>query len=126
MSVRKILTTDSLNFGFRLKYNETVDEIISSGSINNGNLILQKSGGGDITISLASIVNSIIRSSGNVSATEGVQDISFSSPLSSTNYSLSIFDINGLGIQITEQTIDGFTINALTAGIFNYIAILNI
>jgi len=75
---------------------------------------------------LSSTVSTIVRSAGNVNAAGGIQVIIFSTPLATANYSLSIFDINGLGIKATAQSENGFTINALTAGTFNYIAIINI
>lgn len=60
MAVKKILSTDTLETGFRAKYNETIDEIITGYSFpatppnaaNGYTLRLLKSGGGFIDINL--------------------------------------------------------------------------
>lgn len=41
-----------------------------------------------------------------------------------TTYALEIIDYNGLGIEVTAQDEDGFTITSLTAGNFGYIALV--
>lgn len=43
-----------------------------------------------------------------------------------TTYALEIIDYNGLGIEVTAQDEDGFTINCLTAGNFAYIALVEV
>lgn len=55
MAIQKILGTDKLRSGFRVKYNETVDEIISdNGSVDsNGVLSFPTFGGGSRTANLA-------------------------------------------------------------------------
>jgi hypothetical protein len=53
MSVREILDSDTLNQGFREKYNETILEIILSGfDDGDGNLILLKNSGIQVVIDL--------------------------------------------------------------------------
>lgn len=39
-------------------------------------------------------------------------------------YTLTIIDFEGLGIEVTSQDEDGFTITSLTAGNFAYVAII--
>jgi len=41
-------------------------------------------------------------------------------------YALNIIDFEGLGIQVTANDANGFTITALTAGNFGYLAILEV
>lgn len=53
------------------------------------------------------------------------QVIAFSSQFVGT-YALAILDYNGLGISVTAQDEDGFTIDSLTAGDFGYIALIEI
>lgn len=51
--IRKIELADTLESGFRAKYNETIQEIINAGEVlENGNLRLKKFGGGFIDVSL--------------------------------------------------------------------------
>jgi len=69
---------------------------------------------------------SIARSSLTEAATGTVgQVIAFSSQFVGT-YALSILDYNGLGIAVTAQDLDGFTITSLAAGNFGYIALIEI
>lgn len=68
----------------------------------------------------------LVRAQGAVPVVAGVQIISFSTALASADFSLIIFDINGIGININGQFPTGFAIEALGAGVINYIAILNI
>ena len=51
------------------------------------------------------------------------QVIAFSSQFSSV-YALEIIDYNGIGIEVTAQDQDGFTITSLSAGSFGYIALI--
>ncbi len=67
-----------------------------------------------------------LRAAGDVSVTVGANIISFSSDFGTTDYSLNIYDLNGLGIEVTAKNTDGFEINSLTSGNINYIAIKNI
>lgn len=63
--------------------------------------------------------------SGQASANGAVgQTINFSSPLSSANYALILIDNNGLGLQWSSKNTSGFILDSLTAGNFEYIAIL--
>lgn len=54
------------------------------------------------------------------------QVIAFSSQFVSPTYALQIIDYNGLGIEVTAQDEDGFTITSLTAGDFGYIALIEV
>ena len=67
---------------------------------------------------------SLLRSklSESCSGTVG-QVIAFSSQFSSV-YALEIIDYNGIGIEVTAQDEDGFTIDSLSAGNFGYIALI--
>lgn len=67
-----------------------------------------------------------LRAAGDVAVLAGANEVLFSSDFGTTNYSLSIYDLNGLGIEVTSKNTDGFEINALVAGNINYIAIKNI
>jgi hypothetical protein len=67
-----------------------------------------------------------LRAAGDVALVEGNNTINFSSDFGTTNYSLNIYDLNGLGLSVTAKNTDGFEVNALTAGNINYIAIKNI
>lgn len=51
------------------------------------------------------------------------QIIAFSSEFSSV-YALQIIDYNGVGIEVTAQDKDGFTIKSLSVGNFGYIALI--
>ena len=51
------------------------------------------------------------------------QVIAFSSQFASV-YALEIIDYNGIGIEVTAQDQDGFTITSLSAGNFGYIALI--
>lgn len=75
---------------------------------------------------LVQIAEYLIRSEGGVAVTSGSQDITFSSDFGTTNYSLEVYDINGIGVQVTAQATDKFTIDCLGSGTINYIAIKNI
>jgi hypothetical protein len=56
--------------------------------------------------------------------TEG-QVIGFSSEFASV-YALSIIDYEGIGISVTAQDENGFTITSLSAGNFGYIAMIEV
>lgn len=90
--------------------------------------IEDQSGADNILVSafLAQIGKYLIRSEGNVTVNPGSQDITFSSDFGTTDYSLQIFDINGIGIGVTAQASDKFTIESLGTGVLNYIAIINV
>jgi hypothetical protein len=69
---------------------------------------------------------SIARSSLAEAATGATgQVIAFSSQFVGT-YALAILDYNGIGITVTAQDEDGFTIDSLVAGNFGYIALIEI
>lgn len=53
------------------------------------------------------------------------QIIAFSSEFVTT-YALSILDYDGIGIEVTAQDEDGFTITSLSAGDFGYIALIEV
>ena len=53
------------------------------------------------------------------------QVIAFSSQFV-TNYALSIIDYNGIGIEVSAQDADGFTITSLSSGVFAYVATLEV
>lgn len=67
----------------------------------------------------------LIRAEGNVSLSAGNNVVVLSSAFASTNYSVVIFDVNGVGISLTSQATSFFQVNALGAGLMNYVAILN-
>ena len=60
-----------------------------------------------------------------MAVTTGSNVIAFSSALASGSYSLQVWDVNGVGIELTAQDANGFTVDALGNGVINYIAILN-
>ena len=43
-----------------------------------------------------------------------------------TTYALQIIDYDGIGISVTDQDADGFTITSLSAGDFGYIALIEV
>jgi len=90
--------------------------------------VIGQTGADNILVSkfLTQIANYLVRSAGNVAVTAGSQDITFSSTFGTTNYSLQVYDINGVGIGVTAQAADKFTIDSLGTGVINYIAIKNI
>lgn len=53
------------------------------------------------------------------------QVIAFSTQFVGT-YALSIIDYNGIGIEVTAQDADGFTITSLAGGDFGYIALIEV
>lgn len=53
------------------------------------------------------------------------QVIGFSAPFVGS-YTIIISDPNGLGISITAQDSDGFTIDSGSAGYFSYVAVVNV
>jgi len=53
------------------------------------------------------------------------QVIAFSSQFVGT-YALAVIDYEGIGIEVTAQDADGFTITSLSAGDFGYIALIEI
>lgn len=53
------------------------------------------------------------------------QVIAFSSPFVTT-YALQIIDYQGIGISVTAQDENGFTITSLSAGNFGYIALIEV
>lgn len=75
---------------------------------------------------LAQIAKYLVRSKGGVEVVIGSQDIPFSSDFETTDYSLEVYDINGIGIGVTAQTSLGFTIESFGVGIINYTATKNI
>jgi hypothetical protein len=73
-------------------------------------------------ITAASIARSQLTES--ASGTIG-QVIAFSAQFVGT-YALAILDYEGIGIEVTAQDADGFTITSLSAGNFGYIALIEI
>lgn len=70
--------------------------------------------------------SSLIRAKYNEAMTAPAGElIAFSSQFVN-DYVLNIIDQNGLGIEVTAQDADGFTITAGSAGLFSYIAIVEI
>jgi hypothetical protein len=53
------------------------------------------------------------------------QVIAFSAQFVAT-YALQIIDYDGIGIEVTAQDEDGFTITSLSAGNFGYIALIEV
>ena len=53
------------------------------------------------------------------------QTFTFSSQFVSV-YAIQIIDYNGIGIEVTAQDQDGFTITSLSSGTFGYIALVEI
>lgn len=43
-----------------------------------------------------------------------------------TTYAIQIIDYNELGVEVTAQDEDGFTVTALTSGNFGYIALIEV
>lgn len=72
------------------------------------------------TLTVADLVRSKLSASCNGSAG---QVIAFSSQFV-TDYALAIIDYNGIGISVTAQDENGFTITSLSAGDFGYIALI--
>jgi hypothetical protein len=68
----------------------------------------------------------LARAAGDVPVVTGSNTINFSSDFGTTNYSITIFDENGIGIQLSSKGTDHFIIDALSGGFINYIAIRNI
>ena len=60
------------------------------------------------------------------------QVIAFSSPMPSTDFVVKIIDYQGVGVEQDftggnpVQTVNGFTINSLSAGEFSYIALIEV
>jgi hypothetical protein len=68
----------------------------------------------------------LMRTKLQVAANGGnAQVIAFSAQFVGT-YALEIIDYNGIGIEVTAQDQDGFTINSLAAGNFGYIALIEV
>ena len=55
----------------------------------------------------------------------GSTTIAFSSALSAATYTVILFEPDGTGSVITAHTVNGFTVNSLSAGNINYVAILS-
>ena len=72
------------------------------------------------TLTAASLMRSKLSES--CDGTSG-QVIAFTSQFSSV-YALEIIDYDGIGIEVTAQDADGFTITSLSAGTFGYIALI--
>ena len=68
----------------------------------------------------------IVRSAGNVAVTTGANTITFSTTFGTTDYSLMVYDIDGIGVEVTSQAATGFNLSSLGNGNINYIAIKNI
>jgi hypothetical protein len=140
MAIREILLSDTLEAGFRVKYNETIDEIITAGfDDGDGNLILQKNSGVQITIDLkdsfylstevdtaiTNAINALYRANDTVAATgTSNQRIDYSSPLSIA-VRPDIKDYLGLGVILIAFDAAGFNIDSIVAGNFGYSTILN-
>lgn len=70
----------------------------------------------------AQIASKLIRS--NIAAiVAGSQDITFSSDFGTADYALLIYDTNGIGVEVTAQYSDKFTIESLGTGNIIYLAI---
>lgn len=81
----------------------------------------------DFQIPYEDLIAGAIRSNGAVAVGAGTNVINFSSPFKAgTNYSLIIYDASGIGVEVTAQTVNGFTLESLGAGNIGYIAIKNI
>lgn len=66
----------------------------------------------------------MFRSAGSESCAGTVGEvIAFSLQFASV-YTLIIMDYQGIGIEVTAQDLDGFTITSLAAGAFGYLAII--
>lgn len=82
----------------------------------------------DIATLQGSIVtaSALMRTQLSESCTGSVgQTITFTSQFVST-YALEIIDYNGIGIEVTAQDQDGFTITSLSSGTFGYIALIEV
>lgn len=88
------------------------------GQVGSDNILVSKF--------LAQIAKYITRSAGDVAVVAGSQDIVFSSDFETTDYSLVVYDINGIGVGVTAQTNLGFTVDSLGSGVINYTATKNI
>lgn len=99
------------------------DELRSAGIIINDNFDKVYS---DLQAIEASQITaaSLVRAQLSVSANgaEG-QVIAFSSQFVVT-YAIQVIDYNGIGIEVTAQDQDGFTITSLKSGNFGYIALI--
>jgi hypothetical protein len=72
------------------------------------------------------VATDLIRAQHNIACTGSVgQVIAFSTQFV-TDYAITIIDFSGIGIQVTAQDEDGFTITSLSAGNFSYIASIEI
>jgi hypothetical protein len=68
----------------------------------------------------------LFRSKLSQAVTAGVgQVITFSSQFVTT-YAIQLIDYDELGIEVTAQDEDGFTVTALTSGNFGYIALIEV
>ena len=69
-----------------------------------------------------------LRAEGEVAVTTGDNAITFSSDFGTTNYSVMLYDYQGIGIELKAGTkaSTGFTVTSLSNGYFNYVAIKNI
>jgi hypothetical protein len=133
MSIRKILSGDTLYSGWRSKYNETVDEIIVSGRDAGGGIIeLIKNSTQKISITLTSFFkkSDIVR--GRVSLSSTGANISFTAIGNSEAdyaFTYSCYDSAGsfIACQFSAWSKTGFhVVPALEEGqtcIFNYIII---
>jgi hypothetical protein len=140
MAIREILLSDTLESGFRVKYNETILEIIIGGYDNgNGELVLQKDSGAEIVIDLkdsfylasevdtmiGNAINAMYRANDTVAATGTLnQRIDYSSPLAAS-VRPDIKDWAGLGVILVAWDAAGFNIDSIAAGNFGYSTILN-
>lgn len=79
----------------------------------------------DFKIPFDDFMKYAIKSNGNVVIGVGTNVINFSAAFPDTNYSLLIYDPNGIGVQVTTKTIAGFECESLGAGIIAYVAIKN-
>jgi hypothetical protein len=140
MAIREILLSDTLESGFRVKYNETIQEIIIAGYDNgSGSLVLQKDSGAEIVIDLkdsfylasevdtlvGNAINALYRANDTVAATGTMnQRIDYSSPLAAS-VRPDIKDWAGLGVILVAYDVAGFNIDSMVAGNFGYSTILN-
>jgi len=141
MAIREILLSDTLEAGFRVKYNETIQEIITGGYDNgSGSLVLQQDSGAEITIDLndsfdlasevdtkiGNAINSLYRANDTVAATGTAnQRIDYSSPLAAS-VRPDIKDWAGLGVILVAYDVAGFNIDSIVSGNFGYSTILNL
>ncbi len=81
---------------------------------------------GDFRIPYDDLIKAFLRSNGSVPVGIGVTVINFSSSFpAGTNYSLQIYDADGIGVGLASKTDNGFTVESLGAGNIGYIAIIN-